>query len=91
MIEEPVIESEPSRLATEVLFVGTSWYVFSKMFLLRSYYVVIIILIMMIMMIQGQAQGPGARPGPKKGAGPVRALDPRLFWVMALAPGPGSS
>ena len=56
----------------------------TKMFLLSSYYVVIIILIMMI-------QGQGPRPGPKKGAGPVRALDPRLFWVMALAPGPGSS
>ena len=41
----------------------------TKMFLLSSYYVVIIILIMMI-------QGQGPRPGPKKGAGPVRALDP---------------
>ena len=48
------------------------------MFLLSSYYVVIIILIMMI-------QGQGPRPLPKKGAGLVRALDPRLFWVMALA------
>ena len=61
---------KPTRLATEVLFVGTSWYVFSNFFLLRSYCVVIIILIMiiaimvmiMIMMIQGQ----GPRPGPNK-------------------------
>ena len=36
-----------------------------------------VVIIILIMMIQG--------------LGRSRALDPRLFWVMALAPGPGSS